>query len=304
MARPPSAWWSRRRVLRATGGAVTAGLAGCLTLTGRSDPCPNKGSLSFDEATPAHISNEFSTPVDGLGYATRSAVEDALDGDATDRGYYSPEPHTAYVVTGSGPRYYRVETTDHDRSTATGYDYAVDIGVDESSHSVYAFADLPVRDRESLRAAIGNPHLIDAPHYDSFVVTFAYEQADVRDRSVFVPDRGTQYLEWRNSLLRLTPTGRQTVTITTTTVSTELVAGSSGEFTEYLGSERGVVLDGLTDRQRVIVKQAIDGTYTECETHSEAFSDLRERLSVDSDRPALLARYDGQWYFTGLGATR
>ncbi|MFC7077315.1 hypothetical protein [Haloarcula halophila] len=305
----PSLPCSRRRALQAVGSAVVTGLTGCLSPSERSDQCPNSVHLSFDEATPVGVSNEFSTPVDALAHATQTTVVDALDsesGEATTRGYYSPKPHTDYVVTGSQPRYYRVETADHDGTPVPGYEYAVDIDVDEPAGDDHrlSFPDLPPHDRESLRDAIGNSHLIHAPHYDSFAVTFAYERADARSRSVFVPERETWYLEWQDTLLRLTFSEQRTVEITTTTVSTELVAESPEAFVEYVGGERGVVLDGLTDRQREIVDQAVDGTYTDCEPDSAAFEDLRDRLSIGSDSPAALARYDGQWYFTGLGPLR
>jgi len=51
---------------------------------------------------------------------------------------------------------------------------------------------------------------------------FAYEQTEIRDQSVFTPDGATHYLEWDETLLRLTFEGQQTVEITSTTVSTEL----------------------------------------------------------------------------------
>lgn len=261
----------------------------------------------MDETTDAHVSNEFSTPLDGLPHAARTVVTDALDtdtGESTARGYYSPHLQTAYVVTGPEARYYRVETTDRDRAETTAYEYSVEIDVDESALSdddqVRSFTDVPAHDRESLRSAIGNPGLLHAPHYTSFSVVFAYERSDVRDRSEFVPGAHSHYLEWEETLLRLTLEEQRTVGVTSTTVSSELVAESPGEFVEYVGGERGVVLDSLTSRQRDIVARAIDGTYTECEPYSEPFSELRERLSTREDGFAPLVHYDGTWYFVHL----
>lgn len=141
--------------------------------------------------------------------------------------------------------------------------------------TVRSFTELPAHDRESLRSAIGNSGLLHAPHYTSFSVMFAYEQTEIRDQSVFTPDGATHYLEWDETLLRLTFEGQQTVEITSTTVSTELVATSPAAFTDHIGDNRGVVLDSLTTQQQDIVTQAIDETYTECEPYSEPFNDLR-----------------------------
>ncbi|WP_207591619.1 hypothetical protein [Halomontanus rarus] len=306
MKRPPRDW-PRRRALRMVGGVGSIAAAGCLTSLSRTDSCSDGADFSVDEAADAHVSNEFSTSLDGLAYAARTVVTDALDtdtGESTSRGYYSPHLRTAYVVTGPEAHYYRVETTDRDRAETTGYEYSVEIDVDESALSdddqVRSFTDLPTHDRESLRSAIGNPGLLHAPHYTSFSVVFAYEHSDVRDQSEFVPGVHSHYLEWDETLLRLTFEERRTVEITSTTVSTELVAESQGEFVEYVGGERGVVLDSLTSQQRDIVARAIDGTYTECEPYSEPFSELRERLSTREDGFAPLVYYDGNWYFAHL----
>jgi len=87
-----------------------------------------RGRFSLDEATVTGISNEFSTPLDGLPHATQVAVADALNadsGESTSRGYYSPDPRTDFVVTGPEAHYSRIETTDHDGTQTTGYEYSV-----------------------------------------------------------------------------------------------------------------------------------------------------------------------------------
>ena len=242
-----------------------------------------------------------------MPHATQVAVSDALDtdtGESTSRGYYSPDPWTDFVVTGPEAHYYRIETTDHDRIQTTGYEYSIEIDVNESALSddvtVRSFTELPTHDRESLRNAIENPGLLHAPHYTSFSVVFAYEQAEVQDQSVFIPDGVTHYLEWDGTLLRLTFEEQRSVAITSTTVSTELVATTPDEFTDHIGDNYGVVLDSLTTQQQDIVTQAINGTYTECEPYSEPFSDLREQLSKRDDDVVLLVQYTGDWYFGHL----
>ncbi|WP_323677626.1 hypothetical protein [Halorubellus sp. PRR65] len=261
----------------------------------------------MQEATATGISNEFSTPLDALPYATQVAVTEALDantGESTSRGYYSPDSGTDFVVTGRGARYYRIETTDHDGTQTTGYEYSVEIDIDESAVSdgvtVRSFTELPAPDREALRSAIGNSGLIHAPHYTSFSVVFAYERTDDQGQSVFIPDGATHYLEWDDTLLRLTFKEQHMVEITSTSVLTELVATSPGEFKEHISDNRGIVLDSLTTQQQDIVVQAIDGTYTECEPYSEPFNNLRESLSIRDDGAVLLVQYNADWYFGHL----
>lgn len=309
MNRPPTEI-TRRRALRAIGGVGTAAaLSGCLSPISRSDRCPgsDEGTLDLDDATATGVSNEFSTPLDGLPHATRVTVAAALEtepGDATARGYYRPDPRTEYVVAGPGAGYYRLRVTERDRVRTTGYEYAVEIDIDDSAlpdrGAVRSVAEIPAHDRDSLRGAIGNPGLLHAPHYTSFSVVFAYEDADARDRSVFIPGRDTRYLEWDGVPLRLTFEERRTVTIASATVNTERVATSPDGFREHVGERRGVVLDSLPPEQRDVVNRAIDGTYAECEPYSEPFGDLRDRLSTRDGGAAPLVRYDGDWYFCQL----
>ena len=304
MERPPFEW-SKRRALRAVGCTSIAAVSGCLTQFSQADPCTGRTRISLIEATDAHVSNEFSTPVDGLAFATRTVVEDTLDtGEATIRGYYSPRMRAEYVVTGLGTRYYRVTTTEHDRTETTGYEYAVEIGVDESALSdddrIHPFTELPAPDRESIHRALGNTVLLHAPHYTSFSVVFAYEHDETRRQSAFVPNTDIQYVEWEDTLLRLEFDGKRPVQIASTTVTAEIVAEQPGEFVEHLGGERGVVLDDLTSQQREIVTRAFEEDYTECRPYSASFLDLLDRLSTSEGGYTLLVQYGSVWYFAKI----
>lgn len=107
-------------------------------------------------------------------------------------------------------------------------------------------------------------------------------------------------------MLEALPTERPTafrqrlVSITSTTVGAERVATSPEAFGVHIGTERGVVLTGLTSRQREIVTHAIEDGYSECPPYSASFSDLLDRLSMSERGFAPLVRYDGGWYVTHL----
>ena len=104
----PSSPLSRRHLLQAVGVTSSVAIAGCLTKTFQGASCKNQVRLSLTKVTDAHISNEFSTPVDGLPYGSKAVVNNAIEtGEATSRGYYSPQPHDEYVVTSPNPRFYR-----------------------------------------------------------------------------------------------------------------------------------------------------------------------------------------------------
>lgn len=298
----------KRRAVLAAIGVTSLPTAGCLRMLGRdgqSDSCADGTQLSLQKVTVAHGQNEFSTSIDSLPYAPRTLVTHALEsetGESTSRSYYPLHPPKEYVVTESTD-FYRVETTDFDATETTGYEYSVDIGVDESSipntTRIHSFTDLTAHGRESLLSAVGDPHLLHAPHY-SFSAMFAYESEEQRDRSIFIPETESHYLRWNDVLLRLVFDEQRTVEITSTTVSTELVAESPSEFFRHIRRERGTVLDPLTDHQRDIITRAIEGTYTECRPYSDAFSDLRSQLTDEANRHNALARYDDNWYFVHL----
>ena len=115
-----------------------------------------------------------------------------------------------------------------------------------------------------------------------------------------MPGSNEQYLEWDDTRVRLTFNGQRTVEITSTIVSTILVAKSPDEFAEYIGNEYGVVLELPTSQYRDIITESFNGTYTECKPYSDAFNDIREQLSTRDKNPVLLARYNGNWYFVNL----
>jgi hypothetical protein len=298
----------KRRAVLAAIGATSLPTAGCLQVLGRdgqSDSCADGTHFSLQQVTAPHGQNEFSTYIESLPYAPQSLVTHALEsetGESTSRSYYSLHPPKEYVVTESTD-FYHVETTDFDATETTGYEYSVDIDVDESSlpntPRIHSFADLPAHDRESLLSAVGNPNLLHAPHY-SFSAMFAYENEEQRHQSMFVPETDGHDLRWDDVLLRLVFDEQRTVEITSTTVSTELVAESPEEFFKYIRRERGTVLASLTDQQRDIITQAIEGTHTECRPYSDAFSDLRSQLTDGANRHNALARYDDTWYFVHL----
>ncbi len=295
----------KRRTVLAVIGVTSLPTAGCLRMLGRdgqSDSCPDSTHFSLQQVTAAHGQNEFSTYLESLPYASQALVTHALEsetGESTSRSYYSLHPTKRYVVTESAD-FYHVKTTDFDATETAGYDYSADIGVDESTlpntTRIHSFTDLPAHDRESLLSAVGDPHLLHAPHY-SFSAVFAYENEEQRDRSIFVPETDNLYLRWNDVLLRLDFDEQRAVEITSTTISTELVAESPEEFSRYIRRERGTTLDSLTSQQRDIITQAIERTYTECRPYSDAFSDLRSQLTDENNRPNALAQYDDNWYF-------
>jgi len=301
----PSFPLSRRHLLQAVGVTGSVAVAGCLTKIPQGTSCENRTRLSLTEVQDSHVSNEFSTPVDGLPYGSKAIVNKAIEtGEATSRGYYSPQPHDEYVVTSPNPHFYRVRATTHDPVVTTGYEYSVDVDVNEAPLSdndqVYSFTELPSHDRDSIHRAIGNSHLLHAPHYSSFTVVFAYELLSIREQSVFVPEATVTYVRWDGILLRLTPTESRPVQIKSTTLTAERVAESPEKFLTHMGSTRGVVLSELTGDQREIIDQAIEDEYTECQPRSDGFSGLIEQLSTGEGKSVPLVRYDGVWYFTHL----
>uniref|UniRef100_A0A8A2VED9 Uncharacterized protein n=2 Tax=Haloterrigena alkaliphila TaxID=2816475 RepID=A0A8A2VED9_9EURY len=253
----------------------------------------------------AHVSNEYSTPLEFLSPVTRSLVADAIDdGDATRRGYYAPDVHTEFVSTTPKRTYYRVTTGAHDRASTTGYEYALEFGNGmrgpTDDDTVYRFDALPAHDRESLLGVIGIGHRVRDGHGTTLSVVFAYEREREREQSVFVPETDVQYVRWEGIPLRITFDGERSVSVADHTVTAERVADSTTAFAERLFETRGVVLDDLTAAQRDIVSQARNGMYEACKPHSDGFADLLDRLTLAGGEFASFARYEGDWYFAAV----
>ena len=282
--------------------ASLTALSGCFAVdTGDVDRA--KTVLQLDAASPAGVSNEFSTPVAAVGHAGRAAVRTAVDGgEGTVEGHYAPGISTPYVVT-DGAEYYRVATERVRSVAATGYDYTV--AVDSVDSFVFGppssvpFSDLPAHDRDAVRDALGNASLIHAPHYPPFEVTFAYPSAERRERSLFVPETDGRRVAWDGELLRFAFEGERPVEVATVAVRAERVAASQREFRRVVGEERGRSIDDPTADQRAVLDAAIDSEYAEAPPLSDAFAAVIDALTADGEAVPLV-RYDGEWYFTHL----
>lgn len=299
MARPPPEF-SRRAALGVLSVPTCAAVGGCLESLRSGAPCSDPTHFSLQRVRHgAHVSNEFSATLAGLPYGTESVVSAAMvSGDATVRDYYAPALHNRYVVSGIEERYYRVETTDRDPATVTGYEYAVEIEDGSGGPQVRSFEALPDRDRESIRRALGDDRLLHAPHYDSFSVVFAYEDGSDRNRSRFVPAADDVRVEWNDSLLRFSFEARRSVTLTTTTVTAESVAESSEGFFEHVFEAHGAALADLPDGQRSIIDEAVADGVAECPPHSEPLAAVLDRLRTGDGEFVWLVGYDGTRYFT------
>lgn len=301
MARPPREF-SRRRAIGVLSIPVCATVSGCLESLRRWKTCSDPTRFSLQAVNPgSHATNEFSEPLEGLPYGTEAVVSAAMDaGEATVRDYYAPTVRKQYV-SGREERFYRVTTTDRDPAAVTGYEYAVEIEDGDRSAGddrIRDFEALPEPDRESIHRALGNDHLLDAPHYTDFSVVFAPEDASDRDRSPFVPEADDVDVRWDDHLLRFAFEETRSVTLTTTTIVAERVADSSGAFFEHVFDEHGIVFENLPSDQRSIVDEAADDDFTECPPHSESFDAVLDRLTTDDGEFARLVQYDGTRYFT------
>ncbi|PHQ44590.1 hypothetical protein DJ68_17665 [Halorubrum sp. C3] len=83
MSGPPHRLTRRRTALLAATVPLTS-LSGCLT-DDSADGARAETALQLDEASPVGVSNEFSTPIDAVGHAGRTAVRTAVDGGRRDR---------------------------------------------------------------------------------------------------------------------------------------------------------------------------------------------------------------------------
>lgn len=228
--------------------------------------------LDLNEATADDIADEVSIhpDPDSEEYAVvTSALE---NGTATRRGRFELFDQTDTVrVDGA---FYELSETRIASGEVTVYEVRVDVNPDDTTPEVgeIALEDLPETDREKLDPLVSES---DPPQHEGYDIGVSYGSAEeVGDDSVFVPERQYDILVVDGSRYRIAVDSRTASEAEYRYEATE-VAPDVETFAQQVRDRYLFVLAGLSDAEREVVEEAIDGAYYE---EDDAFRSVVDRI--------------------------
>ena len=283
----------RRRHYLASAAALLAGpLAGCAH--------PN-AVLRMNEATDEEIAERASADVAHDDEARRIVSDLLENGSATATGASSPVP-TDRPVEYEG-RYYALTVYETNRGKRTRYGLVVELSPETptSGGNAVEYEDLPEVDRKYLDSLLP-PERDGGEGRDEHAVQW-YSEAET-DRSALLPDLAYDAVVYDGERYAI-GVDEQTRTESEYRYEAEMVAGNASAYAASVRAEYAFTLSGLSEEEREIVAEAIDGGYYEGGANG-AFSSLarrfREHEGLDTDEWGgyFLVRYEGTLYLADL----
>lgn len=279
----------RRRFLASTTAALSAALAGC------AHPAV---VLDMNEATADDIAGEVSLTADP-GSEEFSVVRSAREnGSATRSGRHELFDRTDAVRVEDA--FYEVSETRLASSEVMVYEVLVDFNPDDSTAEVgeIDYDDLPEADRQRLAPLVSEDEPPSRGGYDVGVDYGA--AADVGNESVFVPERQYDILVHGGNRYRVAVNSR-TATEAEYRYEVTEVASSVEAFADQVRDRYLFTLSGLSEAERAVVEEAVDGAYFQDDDAFGSITDhIREHegIDVDDSYGTWLLEYERTEYLT------
>jgi len=279
----------RRRELLAVGtAALSVPLAGCVH---------PEVILTMDEATADTIADRVSLhpDPDDEEYTVVTAAVD--NGSTTRRGRSELFDRTSTVRLNE--TFYDVSETRLSSSEVTVYEVLLDLNPENTTADLGAidYEELPEPDRQRLDGILSE----EPPQNDGYDVGVSYGSAEeVGNDSVFVPERQYDILIYEGDRYRVAVDSRTAPEAEYRYTATE-VAPSVEAFADQVRDRYLFTLAGLSEAEREVVEEAIDGGYYE---DSDAFQSVAERIrshegiEVEDFYGTWLVEYEGSEYIT------
>ena len=279
----------RRREVLATGAAfLSLPLAGCVH---------PEVILTMDSATADDIADRVSLhpDPDAEEYTVTAAAVD--NGSTTRRGRYELFDRTSTVRLNNS--FYELNETRLSSSEVTVYEVLLDVNPENTTAELGAIAyeELPETDRRRLDGILSE----EPPETDGYDVGVSYgSAAEVGDESVFVPERQYDILVYEGDRYRVAVDSRTAPEAEYRYTATE-VAPTVEAFADQVREEYLFTLSGLSNPEREVVEEAIEGGYYE---DSDAFQSVLDRIrshkgiEVDDFYGTWLLEYESEEYIT------
>ncbi|MBZ6496817.1 hypothetical protein [Natrinema longum] len=279
----------RRRQFLASGTALlSVAVAGCV------HPAV---VLDMDEATATDITNEVSITADP-GSEEYSVVSSALEnGSATRRGRSDLfDPADTVRVDDS---FYEVSETRLGSSEVTVYEVRIDFDPADSTAELgeIEYGDLPEVDHQRLEQIVSE----DPPTQDGDDIGIEYGTAEeVGNESVFVPEQQYDIMVHDGNRYRIGVDSRTASEAEYRYEVTE-VAPDVETFADQVREQYLFTLSGLSDAEKEVVEEAIDGGYFQDDDAFQSVIDRirdHEGISVDDFYGTWLLEYEDVDYLT------
>ncbi|WP_146417946.1 hypothetical protein [Haloarcula hispanica] len=252
--------------------------------------------LDMDDGTATDIADEVSISPDSES-AEYTVVSAAIEnGSATRRG--RNELFDQIDTVRIDDAFYEVSETALESSDVTVYEVRIDFDPANSTAEIgeIAYEELPTADRQRLDPIISDDN---PPTGDGYDVGVGYGTAEeVGDGSVFVPERQYDIIVHDGDRYRVTVSTRTTTETEYRYEATEVASGVAS-FADQIRDQYLFTLSGLSDAEREVVEEAIDGGYFE---DNEAFQSVTDRIRehegievTDSYGTWLLAYEQGEY---------
>ena len=254
--------------------------------------------LDMDEATADDVADEASTTVepDSEEYAVVTSARE--NGSATRTGRYELFARTGTVRVED--TFYEVSETRLERTEVTVYEVVIEFDPDDPTPELgeVEYGDLPELDRRRLESVLSRQNTPDRDGYDVGVEYGTAE--DVGAGSVFVPERQYDVIVDGEDRYRV---GVNPRTAPEAEYQYEVTAAATtvDAFADRVRQQYLFTLGGLSEAEREVVAEAIDGGYFK---DDDAFRSVVDRvrehegLNVDDFHGTWLLAYEGTEYLT------
>ncbi|NHN63741.1 hypothetical protein G9463_10585 [Haloarcula sp. JP-Z28] len=228
--------------------------------------------LDMDDATAADIADEVSISPDSES-AEYTVVSAAIEnGSATRRG--RNELFDQIDTVRIDETFYEVSETPLESNEVTVYEVRIDFDPADSTAEIgeIAYEELPAVDRQRLDPIISDDN---PPSGDGYDVGIGYgTAAEVGDGSAFVPERQYDIIVHDGDRYRVTVSTRTTTETKYRYEATEVASGVDS-FADQIRDQYLFTLTGLSEAEREVVEEAIDGGYFQ---DDEAFRSVTDRI--------------------------
>ncbi|NLV15132.1 hypothetical protein [Haloarcula argentinensis] len=228
--------------------------------------------LDMDDATAADIADEVSMSPDPESTEYTVASEAIENGSTTRRGRH--ELFDQIDTVRIDDAFYDVSETALESSDVTVYEVRIDFDPDDSTAEIgeIAYEELPAVDRQRLDPIIPDDN---PPSGDGYDVGVGYGTAEeVGNGSVFVPEQQYDIIVHDGDRYRVTVSTRTTTETEYRYEATEVASGVDS-FADQIRDQYLFTLSGLSEAEREVVAEAIDGGYFQ---NDEAFRSVTDRI--------------------------